>query len=301
MSAPRVLAVSAHVPSGRQLVFNCPIMQASPFVTIIQPSRGRSALRLREIWAFRELLLFLIWRDILVRYKQTIFGVGWALLRPLMTTALLSYVFGYLARLPSGNARYPLFCFCGVLPWTYFSEAVSASSSSLIGNQHLISKIYFPRLLIPLSAVGRGLVDFGCAFFVLICMMLRYGVFPSWSILALPIFLAFAFLTALGVGLWFSALTVQFRDTTHVLPFLLQLWFWATPVAYGSDLVPPKLHWLHWLNPMTVVVDGFRWAILGTPPPSPPAMTICGTITLLLLASGILFFRQMERQFADVI
>ncbi len=273
-----------------------------PPSTLIRPSRGFASLRLRELWEYRELLFFLIWRDVLVRYKQTVLGVSWALFRPLITTLLLSYVFGRLARLPTGDVPYPLFCICGILPWSYFSEAVSGASGSLIGNQNLISKVYFPRLIIPLTAVGRGLVDLACSFVVLIGMLWWYDVRPSLlPLAALPLLVLLAFVTALGVGLWFSALSVRFRDLTHVLPFVVQIWFWITPVAYGSNLVPESLRWLHWLNPLTGVVEGFRWAILGKGE-APGAMVFVSAITVaLLLAGGLFFFRHQERQFADVI
>jgi len=281
------------------VVFRLSVMQTAPL--IIRPTKGFAALRLGELWNYRELLVFLVWRDILVRYKQTVLGIAWAVIRPVLLTILLTYVFSRLAKISTGGIPYPLFCFCGILAWGYFSEAVTGASGSLIGNQNLISKVYFPRLLIPLAAVGRGVVDFACSFVVLLGLMFWYGQSVRWTILCLPLLLFLALLTALGIGLWFSALSVRFRDASHLLPFSVQIWFWITPVAYGSDLVPQSFRWLHWLNPMTGVVEGFRWSILGAATVSAGPLLASASMTLLVVVAGMFFFRRMERQFADVI
>ncbi len=269
-------------------------------VTVIEPSRGIS-LRLQDIWAYRELLYLLIWRDIKVRYKQTVLGAAWAVIQPFMTMVVFSVVFGALARIPSNDIPYPIFSYCGLLPWMYFANSLSQASNSLVENQRLITKVYFPRLLLPLRSVVSGLVDFGISFLVLIGMMVYYSRFPSSNALwAVPVLILLAAATALAVGLWLSALNVLYRDVRYTLGFLVQLWLFVTPVAYPSSLVPEP--WQVWLgmNPMTGVVEGFRWALLGGPAPGALLWVSVGAVSVLLVG-GLAFFRRMERVFADVI
>lgn len=267
----------------------------------IRPSSGWVNLNLQELWEQRELLYFLTWRDIKVRYKQTALGAVWAILQPFLTMVVFSVVFGQLAKVPSDGFPYPIFVYCALLPWQLFSQAMSGAGSSLVSNQHLISKIYFPRLLLPMSAVLAGLVDFGVAFIVLLGMMLFYGVVPTAAILMLPLFILLAVATALAVGLWLSALSAQYRDVRHTIPFLTQFWMYATPVLYSSSLIPEHWRALYALNPMTGVVEGFRWALLGKSEGVGLFVLISAVIVALLLVGGMLYFRRMERTFADVV
>ncbi|GAB4196584.1 MAG: ABC transporter permease [Roseiflexaceae bacterium] len=274
-----------------------------PPLTVIEPSRGWVSLGLRELWAYRELLLFLVWRDIKVRYKQTALGAAWAIIQPLFTMLVFSLFFGQLARIqPPGGLPYWLFAYTGLVPWTFFASGLAQSSDSLVGSANLIRKVYFPRLAVPIATVLAGLVDFGLAFAVLLAAMLASGFVPGLSVLLLPLFLLLALVTAMGVGLWLSALNVQFRDVRYVVPFLVQIWLFATPIAYPSTLITnPLWRALYGLNPMVGVVEGFRWALLGSD--SPPGLLLAGSVlaALLLLVSGALYFRRMERTFADVV
>jgi lipopolysaccharide transport system permease protein len=270
-------------------------------VTRIRPSRGWVALNLRELWEYRELLWFLVWRDVKVRYKQTVLGAGWAILQPVATMVVFSLFFGRLAGVPSDGLPYPIFSFAGLVPWTFFSQGLSQSANSLVGSHNLITKVYFPRLAIPISTVLAGLVDFALAFLVLLIMMLAYGIVPGPEVLALAPLLLLALVTALGAGLWLSALNVQFRDVRYIVPFLTQLWLFLTPIAYPSSLLGEPWRTVYGLNPMAGVVEGFRWALLGTGEP-PGAMLAASVLAaLVLLASGALYFRRTERTFADVI
>ncbi len=270
-------------------------------VTRIRPSRGWVALNLRELWEYRELLWFLVWRDVKVRYKQTVLGAGWAILQPVATMVVFSLFFGRLAGMPSDGLPYPIFSFAGLVPWTFFSQGLSQSANSLVGSHNLITKVYFPRLAIPISTVLAGLVDFALAFLVLLVMMFAYGIVPGPEILALAPLLLLALVTALGAGLWLSALNVQFRDVRYIVPFLTQLWLFLTPIAYPSSLLAEPWRTVYGLNPMAGVVEGFRWALLGTGEP-PRAMLAASVLAALaLLASGALYFRRTERTFADVI
>ncbi len=270
-------------------------------VTRIEPTHGWSGINLRELWAFRELLYILTWRDIKVRYKQTVLGAAWAILQPFLTMVVFSVVFGRLARVPSDGIPYPVFAYCALLPWQLFAYALTASSNSLVANEGLITKVYFPRLVIPLSAVLSGLVDFGVAFIVLLGMLVYYGIVPTLAILTLPLFLTLAIATALSVGLWLSALNVQYRDVRHTVPFLIQFWLFATPIAYPSSLVPERWRALYGLNPMAGVVEGFRWALLGKADGSGPLVLVSAAVVGALLGGGLLYFRRMERTFADVV
>jgi lipopolysaccharide transport system permease protein len=278
-------------------------MELSPElpVTRIRPSRGWVALGLRELWEYRELLWFLVWRDVKVRYKQTVLGAGWAILQPVATMVVFSLFFGRLAEMPSDGLPYPIFSFAGLVPWTFFSQGLSQSANSLVGSHNLITKVYFPRLAIPISTVLAGLVDFALAFLVLLAMMLAYGIVPGPEVLALAPLLLLALVTALGAGLWLSALNVQFRDVRYIVPFLTQLWLFLTPIAYPSSLLGEPWRTVYGLNPMAGVVEGFRWALLGTGEPPGALLAASVLAALALLASGALYFRRTERTFADVI
>jgi len=268
---------------------------------LIQPSRGWVSLKLRDVWEYRELLYFLAWRDIKVRYKQTVLGASWAILQPVLTMVLFSVVFGRLLQAPSDGIPYPIFTFCALLPWQLFAHALTQSSNSLVSNKHLITKVYFPRLVIPISAILAGLVDFGIAFVVLLGMMLYYGITPTAAIVTLPLFLLLAIATALAVGLWLSALNVQYRDVRHTIPFLTQIWLFATPVAYASSLIPEPWRAWYGLNPMAGVVEGFRWALLGQTG-SPGSLVLVSALAVaILLVGGLMYFRRMEKSFADIV
>jgi lipopolysaccharide transport system permease protein len=273
--------------------------------TIIEPSRGWSALHLRALWDYRELLYFLVWRDLKVRYKQTVLGVAWIVLQPVVSMVVFSLLFGGLLKVPSGGVPYPIFAYAALLPWNYFASSLGRSSTSLVSSAHIITKVYFPRLVIPISGVVSGLVDFAIAFLVLIGLMVFYGIAPASAMALLPGFLLLAVVTALAFGLWLSALNVRYRDVNYLVPFLLQIWLYLTPVLYGSSLIPQPFRILLVLNPMTGVVEGFRWALLGghladaRPPRALFAVSIA--ITLAVLISGLAFFRRTERTFADII
>lgn len=268
---------------------------------IIQSSTGWVSLNLRELWRYRELLYFLVWRDVKVRYKQTVLGAAWAIVQPFFTMVVFSIFLGRLAKVPSDSLPYPIFAYCALLPWQLFAHALTESGSSLVGNQNLITKAYFPRLVIPLAAVLGGVVDFAVAFVVLLGMMVYYGIVPTSAAATLPLFLFLVLATALGVGLWLSALNVQYRDVRYTIPFLTQIWLFATPVAYPANLVPEAWRAVYSLNPMAGVVDGFRWALLGTASPPAPLLAVSVAAVLALLVSGLYYFRRMEKTFADVV
>ncbi len=274
---------------------------------IIRPSRGWISLRLGEVWEYRELLYFLIWRDVKVRYKQTLLGAAWAILQPVATMIVFTIFFGKLANVGSDGLPYPLFSYAGLLPWTFFAQALAQSSDSLVGSGNLIKKVYFPRLVIPASAALAPIVDFAIALIVLVAMMAYYHVWPTLAIVYLPLLLLLAFGTALGVGMWLSALNVQYRDIRYVLPFFVQLWLFVTPVIYPMSQVTTRLEsmglpaWLYGLNPMAGVVEGFRWALLGSGSRPGPVVLASAGVTLLLLVSGAMYFRRMEKTFADVV
>jgi lipopolysaccharide transport system permease protein len=274
---------------------------SAPHVTVIRPSSGWSALNLREIWAHRELLYFLIWSDLKLRYKQTSLGAVWAVLQPFLTMVVYSVFLGRLARVPSDGIAYPVFVYTALVPWTFFANALTTSSLSLIRHERVITKVYFPRLIIPLSAVAAGLVDFGIAFVLLVGIVIYYGIMPGMAILLLPLFVVVATVTALAVSLWLSALNVQYRDVRYTVPFITQVWMFVTPVIYSSNLVPERWHAFYALNPMAGVVEGFRWSLLGQENPSFLIMTISSAMTLLILVGGLYYFRRMERTFADVV
>jgi lipopolysaccharide transport system permease protein len=273
----------------------------TPPVTIIRPSRGWVPLKLRELWEYHELLFFLAWRDISVRYKQTMLGAAWAIIQPFFTMIVFSLFFGRLGKIPSDGLPYPIFAYTALLPWQYFATAMAASSDSLVGSANLLSKVYFPRLVIPMASVLPAALDFAIAFIVLLGMMLFYGIVPTWNVIWLPLFLLLAMVVALGVGLWLSAMNVQYRDIRYTIPFLTQLWLFASPVAYPSSMVPEQWRPLYGLNPMAGVIEGFRWALLGTNTAPGPLIIVSVMAALVLLVSGAFYFRRMEQTFADVV
>jgi lipopolysaccharide transport system permease protein len=264
-------------------------------------ARGGTGLRLNELWAYRELLYFLVWRDIKVRYKQTALGAAWVIIQPFLTMVVFTLFFGNLAKVPSDGIPYPLFAFAGLVPWTLFAYSLTESSGSLVTNQNLITKVYFPRLIIPLASVLAGLVDFAISFSVLLLLMLYYGVMPQVAVLTVPLFVILAVLAALSVGIWLSALNVEFRDVRYTIPFLTQLWMFVTPLAYASSLVPAQWRLVYGLNPMAGVVEGFRWALLGKTAPPSLLLAASAPVIVLLLIGGTYYFRRMERTFADVV
>lgn len=268
---------------------------------IIKPTRGWLRLDLRELWAYRDLFYFLTWRDIKVRYKQTAIGAAWAIIQPFFTMIVFSLFFGQLAKIPSDGVPYPIFSYTALLPWLFFANGMNQASNSLVGSANLITKVYFPRLIIPLSAVLTGVVDFALSFIVLLGMMVYYGIYPGGNVLWLPAFLLLAFVTALGVGLWLSALNVEYRDVRYTIPFLTQLWLFATPVIYPSSLLHGKWALLMGLNPLAGVIEGFRWALLGTGSAPAGMFWVSVVAALGLLITGALYFRRMERTFADVV
>ena len=267
----------------------------------IEPPKGWISLGLHELWQYRELLSFLIWRDIKVRYKQTALGAAWAIIQPLFSMLIFSVFFGRLAKMPSDNVPYPVFSFTALVVWAFFSNALTHSSSSLVGSANLIKKVYFPRLAIPVSAVLSGLVDFGLAFSVLLGMMFYYRIVPTWASVWLPFFLMLALVTALGVGLWLSAVNVQYRDVHHTLPFITQFWMFATPIVYPSSLLSQPWRTIYAINPMVGVVEGFRWALLGTNTAPGPIIIVSVIAAVALLVGGAFYFRRMEKTFADIV
>lgn len=278
-----------------------PSTMTVPSVVRIEPSHGWTSLKLDELWEYRELLYFLVWRDISVRYKQTVLGAAWAIIQPFFTMVVFSLFFGRLAQMPSDGVPYPIFSYAALVPWTFFANGVSQSSNSLVGSANLIKKVYFPRLAIPIATILSGAVDFVLAFVVLLGMMFYYGVTLTVTIVWLPLLLLLALVTSLGVGLWFSALNVQFRDVRYTVPFLTQFWMFATPIAYPSSLLSEPWRTLYGLNPMVGVVEGFRWALLGTTP-APGAMVVASSlVAVALLIGGAFYFRRMEKNFADVV
>jgi len=265
----------------------------------IEPPRGLFNLHLGELWAYHELLYFLIWRDVKVRYKQTVIGVLWVVLQPLMTMGVFTLFFGRLAKLPSNGLPYPVFYFAALVPWAYFSTALQHCTSVVVDNQNVITKVYFTRLILPLSAVISGLVDFAIGFVVLFVVTAIYGIKPTLAVLWLPVLLLLAVLTALGVGLWMSALNALYRDVRYVVPFLVQFWMFASPVAYPSSLVPQRWRWLYGLNPMAGVIDGFRWALTGHGFAPGPLMLASASAVMVVLLGGLFFFQRMEGTVAD--
>jgi lipopolysaccharide transport system permease protein len=276
-------------------------LAAAP-ITRIQPSRGWTGVNLGELWRHRELLYFLIWRDVKVRYKQTLLGAAWAILKPLFSMLIFSIIFGRLAEVPTDGAPAPVFYFTALLPWILFQDGVTKASASLVAGRSLVTKVYFPRMVVPLAGVLAGLVDFALSGLVLIAMMVFYGVRAGPALLSLPLFLILSLVTSIGVGLWLSALNVAYRDIAYVTPFVMQAWMYASPVAYSATLIPEGAGRLAYgLNPMAGVIQGFRWAVLGVGQPEADMLWISLGVAGLLLVSGVAYFRRVERTFADII
>jgi lipopolysaccharide transport system permease protein len=278
------------------------IVKHEPATIYIKPSHGLAALNLKDLWIYRELVFFMVWRDVKVKYKQTLLGMAWAVIQPVMTMLVFTFLFGRVAKLPTDGVPYPVFSFTALLPWGLFVTALNQGSRSLVAHNNMVTKIYFPRLILPMSAVFSGLVDFAIAFVILIALMFFYNVTPAWSVIwTLPLFLLLAIVTALGVALWLSAINVQYRDVNQALPFLTQFWLFATPVAYSSSVISPNWQIAYSLNPMAGVVNGFRWALLGSGNGPDAALWVSVAISVLLLVSGLFYFRSMEKTFADTI
>ena len=271
-------------------------------ITRIESSKGKVSLGLRELWQYHELLYFLTWRDIKVRYKQTVLGASWAILQPFLTMVIFTLFFGRLAKMPSDGIPYPIFSYAALVPWTFFATGITKASNSLVGGQNLLKKVYFPRLAMPIAAVASGIVDFCLAFMVLIVMMLYFGIVPTIYILWLPLLMLLAFVTSLGVSLWLAALNVKFRDVRHTVPFIVQAWLFATPIVYPSSLIENDF-WrvLYAINPMVGVVEGFRWALLGTDTAPGPMILVSSLAAVILLVGGSIYFRRVEKTFADVV
>lgn len=274
--------------------------QGTGAVTVLEPSSGSFGPAVGELWRYRDLLYFFVWRDVTLRYRQTALGIAWAVLQPLAVTLVFTLVFGRLARVPSDGVPYALFSFVGLLPWTFAAQAVGGAAQSVVSQAHLITKVYFPRLLVPLAAVVTGLPDLGAGFVVLLVLLTWYGVVPGAAVLLLPAFVLLAMVTALGVGVWLAALNVAYRDVRYVVPFLLQLWLFVTPVVYPASLLPERWRSVAGLNPMAGAVEGFRWALLGTPPPT-ALIGVSAFAAVVVLVTGLLYFRRVEETLADIV
>jgi lipopolysaccharide transport system permease protein len=269
--------------------------------TVIEPGRVLVPLRLYEVWQYRELLYFLTWRDIKVRYKQTVLGAAWAIIQPFFTMVVFSLFFGRLAGVPSDGMPYPIFSYAALVPWTFFAYGLNQSANSLVGSANLLQKVYFPRLVIPISSIISGAADFLLAFIILLLMMLFYGIVPTLKVLWLPPLLLLTMVTALGAGLWLSVLNVEYRDIRYAVPFITQFWLFATPIAYPSSLLPEPWRTLYGVNPMAGVVEGFRWALLGAKTAPGPIIIVSSLVSLAILVGGAFYFRRMEKTFADVV
>ena len=293
--------VSAEVPArGGDLVARS-IETVEPPHSSIEARSGWVSVNLRDLWQYRELLFFLAWRDIKVRYKQTALGAAWAVIQPVFTMLLFTLFFGRLAKVPSDGIPYPLFSYAALLPWQLFAYALTESSNSVVTNERLITKVYFPRLIVPLASILAGLVDFAIAFVLVVGMMVWYRAVPTWAILTLPLFVLFTIVTALAVGLWLSALNVQYRDVRYTLTFIVQFWLIASPVAYSATLVPARWRPFYGLNPMAGVIEGFRWALLGKTPAPGAMLWVSVAVVLVVLVGGLYYYRRMEKTFADVV
>lgn len=268
---------------------------------VIERKQGLFNLDLAALWQYRELFFFLVWRDLKVRYKQTAIGIGWVVLQPVISMAIFTVIFGMFARIPSDGMPYPLFAFSALLPWNYFASALQRVNSSVVGDASLITKVYFPRIILPVVGSASGVVDFATAFILLLGMMIWYEVQFTWLIMLVPLFLLFALLTALAVGLWCAALNVRFRDFAYAMPFLVQIWMFISPVVYPVSIIPEKYRLIYGLNPMTGVIEGFRWALLGNRAPDFTVLGISAVVVLVIFVGGLVFFRNMERTFADVV
>jgi lipopolysaccharide transport system permease protein len=270
-------------------------------VVVIEPRRRLFDVGLTSLWEYRELLYFLVWRDLKVRYKQTIIGIGWTVLQPLIAMVIFTIIFGHLAKIPSDGVPYPIFAFCALLPWNYFATALNRCSVSIVGEAQIISKVYFPRLILPLAGTISGIIDFSASFILFLGLMAWYEIGIGWWVGILPLFLMFALLTALAVGLWLAALNVRYRDIGYTLPFLIQVWMFASPVVYPVSLIPEGWRFLYSLNPMAGVIEGFRWALLGKASPDFSVMAVSVLGVIIILAAGLVFFRKIERTFVDFV
>ena len=267
----------------------------------VEPTTGWISLKLKEVWDYRELLYFLIWRDIKVRYKQTVLGAAWAIIQPFFTMIVFTVVFGKIAKIPSDGIPYPIFSYAALVPWTLFASGLGRASNSMVGSSNLIKKVYFPRLCIPIASILAGLVDFILSFMMLIGMMFYFGIVPSMNVIWLPLLLLLALTTSLGVSLWFSAMNVRFRDVGFIVPFLTQIWLFATPVVYPSSLLPEPWRTIYGVNPMAGVVEGFRWALLSTDTAPQPIIIVSSLVAFSILIGGLIYFRRMEKTFADIV
>jgi lipopolysaccharide transport system permease protein len=278
------------------------IVKHQPSTIYIKPTKGLAALNLRDLWIYRELVFFMVWRDVKVKYKQTLLGMAWAVIQPVMTMLVFTFVFGSVAKVATDGIPYPVFSFAALLPWGLFEVALNQGSRSLVAHNNMVTKIYFPRLILPMSSVFAGLVDFVIAFVILIGLMFYYRISPAYNLLwTLPLFILLAIVTALGVALWLSAINVRYRDVNQALPFLTRFWLFVTPIAYSSEIITGKWQYLYYLNPMAGVVDGFRWALLGSGTGPGIHLWVSTTISILVLISGLFYFRSMEKTFADTI
>jgi homopolymeric O-antigen transport system permease protein len=268
---------------------------------IIEPRRGLFDLDLAAIWHHRVLLYFIVWRDLKIRYKQTIIGIGWAVIQPLITMLIFTAIFGYFARMPSDGLPYPIFAYSALLPWNYFATALNRCSVSVVADAHLITKVYFPRLILPIAGTISGLVDFSVSFVLLLGMMAWYGIAPGWAVLTVPAFLGLALVTALSMGLWLSALNVRYRDIGYTIPFLVQVWMFLSPIVYPISIIPEKYRLLYSVNPMAGVIEGFRWALLGKASPDFSLLAVSAFVVAVLFVTGLVFFKNMEQTFADVV
>jgi lipopolysaccharide transport system permease protein len=273
-----------------------------PTTIYIKPAKGLAALNLRDLWIYRELVFFMVWRDVKVKYKQTLLGMAWAVIQPVMTMLVFTFVFGSVAKVATDGIPYPIFSFAALLPWGLFEVALNQGSRSLVAHNNMVTKIYFPRLILPIASVFAGLVDFIIAFVILVVLMVYYRMQPAYELLwTLPFFILLAIVTALGVALWLSAINVKYRDVNQALPFLTRFWLFVTPIAYSSDIISEKWQLLYYLNPMAGVVNGFRWALLGIGNGPDLALWISVAISILIFISGLFYFRSMEKTFADTI
>jgi lipopolysaccharide transport system permease protein len=270
-------------------------------LTAIRPNRSVFSLRLKDVWEYRELIYFLVWRDVKVRYKQTAIGAAWVVLQPLVMMIIFSTVFGVLIKVPSEGLPYPVFFYTALVPWSYFADATTRGGASLVASKDLISKVYFPRLAVPIASVISPVIDFIFSFFVLLGLLTWFNIKPTWAIMTLPLLFVFSATTALAVSLWFSALNVRYRDVGYTIPVLIQLWMFASPIIYPISIIPPKWQPLYSINPMVSVISGFRWALLGKESPDFVMLGISIAVVLVLLTGGVIYFRRMERTFADVI
>ena len=278
------------------------IVKSQPATIYIKPTKGLAALNLRDLWLYRELVFFMVWRDVKVKYKQTLLGMAWAVIQPVMTMLVFTFVFGSVAKVATDGIPYPVFSFAALLPWGLFEVALNQGSRSLVAHNNMVTKIYFPRLILPMSSVFAGLVDFLIAFVILVLLIFYYRISPAYELLwTLPLFIVLAIVTALGVALWLSAINVRYRDVNQALPFLTRFWLFVTPIAYSSDIISGKWQYLYYLNPMAGVVDGFRWALLGSGTGPGPTLWVSTGISVLILISGLFYFRSMEKTFADTI